>query len=59
MDLSKQSPLTKNAFLQGDIKGYMGEHGKGCGFGTPRSQMKNVLKNNLGSDNKLISGPGQ
>lgn len=59
MDLSKQNPLTKDAFLKGDIKGYMGENGKGYGFGTPRAQMNNVLKNNLSSDKRLVSGPGQ
>lgn len=59
MDLSKQNELTKNAFLQGDIKGLMGNNGAGFNFGTPRDKMNNVLKNNLTSDKRLISGPGQ
>jgi len=60
MDLSKQNELTKNAFLKGDIKGLMGNgNGQGFNFGTPRDKMNNVLKNNLTSDKRLISGPGQ
>jgi len=37
----------------------MGRGGDGFGFGTPRAQMNNVLKNNLSTDKRLISGPGQ
>jgi len=61
MDLAKNGQISHTSFGAYSQKGYFEqnvEKKRGYDFGTPRTNMKNTLRNNLSPDKMLKVGPG-